>query len=112
MGEIDIAAPLSFQVDGIGAFEARRRSVKRQMQIEAAYRVAVGADPDDAPESQRTVCAIYADLKVLTAKAPPDWVLDDADLPDVYAVYAALRSAEDRFRKALAEQRKTAGEGA
>jgi hypothetical protein len=97
--------PLTFEVPGLGTFAAHRRTIGVQLQIERAYQACLGGPEAQASESLRTIAAVSSQLQTLLARTPDGWALDAADLNDCYAVFAALRSAEDAFRDALEHQR-------
>lgn len=103
---------LPFEVEGIGRFAARRRTVRVQLEIERKFAAEVGPAPDAAGESLRVLAGVYTDLAVLLAEFPPGWALDEADVQDAYKVYAALRSAEERFRGGLAAGNQGPGQAA
>ncbi len=105
-------APLSFTVPGLGDFTAKHRTMGTQIKIEHAYRQALGGSEDEAPESLRLIAAVQSQLSVLLEQCPADFKLDDAHLTDCYALYAALRDAEDRFRDGVAQARQSGSAGA
>ncbi|WP_020503880.1 hypothetical protein [Lamprocystis purpurea] len=101
--------PLTFAVSGLGAFEAQHRTIGVQLQIERAYQACLGGPEAQASESLRTVAAVSSQLQTLLTRMPDGWSLETADLNDCYAVFAALRSAEDAFRDAMDRQRQGGG---
>lgn len=96
---------LTFNVENLGAFQARLRTLGSQIQIERQYGQELGGSEESAPESLRVLAAIKAQLGALLTSVPEGFNLDEAMLSDVYAIYAALRSAEDRFLDELAQKR-------
>jgi hypothetical protein len=100
---------LTFEVPGIGFFEASRRTIGAQFKIERVYQEKLGCIEAQAGENLRAVAAVYAQLTTLLTRTPDGWSLDAADLSDIYSVFAALRSAEDAFLGAVERQRQDAG---
>jgi len=103
---------LSFSVEGLGAFQARHRTLGAQIQIEQQYSRELGGSEDGAPESLRILAAIKSQLGALLISVPDGFNLDEAMLSDVYAIYAEMRSAEERFLGELAEKRQGARKAA
>lgn len=97
--------PLTFEVPGLGTFAAQRRTIGTQLRVERAYQETLGGPEAQTAENLRTVASVYAQLRVLLTRVPDGWTLDEADLSDCYAVFAALRSAEDAFLGAVGRQR-------
>jgi hypothetical protein len=107
-----MADPIIFSVDGLGTFDVKPRTLGAQIQIERQYMQELGGSEDGASESLRTLAAIKAQLDILLAVSPEGFVIDDAPVSDVYAIYAEMRSAEERFLGELAEKRQGQGQGA
>jgi len=90
-------------VDGVGAFEARRRTLRTEIQIGVEYaRLTEGQE--SIPNWLQQLCEMVATVKVLIVAAPPGWEVDAMDPrePTTYdrlqQVYRALGAQEDRFR--------------
>ena len=101
---------LQFDVPGIGHFAAHHRTIGLQIKIAQAYRREIGGNDDDAPEALRTLASIKAHLEHQIAEAPEGWSLDTASVEDCYEVWAALRAADDTFRRGVEAQRPGRGE--
>lgn len=89
-------------VDGIGSFVFRKRTIRDQFAIEGeASRVLGGPTEDDA---LRMGAVSFATLLILTKEAPPGWDLEGFDPLDpaatakIFAVAARLRETEATFR--------------
>lgn len=85
-------------VDGIGAFELHRRTLRNEIKIGAEFnRLTEGQET--LSEWFRDLCEMVSYLKVMVAKAPAGWSLDEMD-PDpegyrqIMDVYRAARLAE------------------
>ncbi len=91
-------------VPDIGTFEIKHRTLKVQMQVHAELnRLTEGAPLSTLSDWFVDVCGLVAELRVLIARAPDGWSVDDTDpLDDGYeklrAVYRAIREQEGRFR--------------
>lgn len=94
-----------FQVDveGIGQFTFRRRTIRDQMRIEGEVnRILGGSVTDNITLS--TLSLYYATVSVLTVQAPTGWdmeemdPLDDATFSKIADVFRSLRTAEEKFR--------------
>lgn len=91
------------EVEGVGRFGFRQRTMRDEFRVEAIYSDLTGgiATPTGVLEFYARA---FATLKTLTESAPEDWDLESLDPfdPDSYArlqkVYSALRGAEERFR--------------
>lgn len=97
------AAVYPLVIDGLGAFEARRRTLRAEIQIGVEYaRLTEGQT--DAPPWLHNLCEVVATVKVLIAKAPIPWEIDAMDPQDpatydrLHQVYRALQEQEERFR--------------
>ncbi len=103
-------------VDDIGHFEFRHRTMRDEMRIGAEYsRLTEGVDtPSPWLDLMSTMISV---LKVLQVAAPDGWDVDDADPLDddsykqIVLVYNALREREARFRGGDGSERKETGEG-
>lgn len=97
---------LTFTVDGIGEFSAHHRTIARSNQISLLADSLLDGSPEHISDATRYGVYAQAELMVLLDKIPDGWrLLDDlehgfagAHAEDAFKVYAALRSAEDRFR--------------
>lgn len=103
---------LTFTVENLGTFQARHRTLGSQIQIERQYGKELGGSEDGAPESLRVLAAIKAQLGALLTSVPEGFNLDEVMLSDVYAIYAELRAAEERFLGELAQKRQGARQAA
>jgi hypothetical protein len=94
------------EVEGVGSFEVRRRSMR--------ISTAIAAEFNRLTEGQEQLssffghfCQVYATLKVIIAKGPDGWDLDalDPDDADSYdqliKVFTAIREKEAFFRSGL-----------
>lgn len=98
-----IPPEFTIEVEGIGAFTFRKRTMRLEVQIGVEYsRLAGGAEtPTDFLVSLAGAISV---LKVLTVQAPPKWDLDAMDPLDdsafgkLFQVFGALRAREDAFR--------------
>lgn len=95
-------ATFPVEVDGVGAFVFRRRTIRDQFRTEAeASRVMGGPCEDDA---LRLGAIAFATLLVLTVESPPGWDLESFDPLDpeatgkIFAVARRLREVEAGFR--------------
>lgn len=91
------------EVDGVGSFLFRHRTLKLQIAIEAGMeRVTLG--PVQGP-ALRLFAAAVATLETLTVEGPDGWdleeidPLDDAEFGKVERVFGRLRDVEETFRK-------------
>lgn len=103
-------------VDGLGTFQCRRRTMRVAVAITAEYnRLTEGAD-QVGPELG-SVCNILAFLKTVVADAPDGWdpYAADPDSPDEMAkiekVYSAIKVEEGRFRNEAGAQPKGQSQG-
>ncbi len=90
-------------VEGIGAFEIRRRTLRVEIQVGAEFaRLTEGEE--QLPAWLRDLCEMTSAVKVLAARAPDGWDVDSMDPqePATYEklakVYRAIQEAEGRFR--------------
>lgn len=102
------------EVEGIGAFTFRKRTMADQIWVESeAYRMA-GGGPESCPGGYSSAIRLAA-LQRFTVAAPNGWDLSDADPLDMEAwdrvmqVSEAHREAEDRFRGRAAPNGKGVG---
>lgn len=111
-------APNTFpvNVDGVGTFECRRRTMRVAVVITAEYnRLTEGAD-HVGPELG-TVCNILAYLKGMVISGPDGWdpYEADPDSPDdmgkIEKVYSAIKAEEGRFRTGAGAQPQGQGAG-
>ena len=92
------------EVEGVGSFVFRRRTLKLQAKLESVMDDITGG-PVRSKNLQR-FCAALATLETLTVEAPPGWDLEEADPLDddafanVAKVWEALREQEETFRRA------------
>lgn len=104
MSKMSEARPLFYEeVEGVGRFGFRRRTMRDEFRVEAIYSDLTGgvATPTEVLDFYARAFAI---LKVLIESAPDGWDLESLDPfePNSYEklqkVYSALRGAEERFR--------------
>jgi hypothetical protein len=95
------------EVDGIGSFIFKARTMRTQFLIEAeAARVMGGPCEDDM---LRAGAVQFATLLVLTVESPPGWdiegfdPLDSEETAKVFAVHRRLREVEAGFRGGAGE---------
>lgn len=105
------------QVDGVGAFECRRRTMRVQVAIAAEYnRLVEGAE--SISRSLDSMASFMSYLQAMIVDAPEGWdaYAVDPDDPDeveqLQQVYAAIQAAEARFRKGRKPKPEAASEGA
>jgi hypothetical protein len=110
------AKTFTTQIEGVGAFVFRRRTLRDEIRIGAEHeRLTEGLE--SVSEGFRRLTYMLAALGVLTVDAPPGWdpmdldPLDPATFDKVGAVYGGLREAEERFRGAAGQVPPGAGEG-
>jgi len=91
-------------VDGVGTFECRRRTLRVEIHVGAEFaRLTEGQE--QIPSWLRDLCEMTSTAKVLIAKGPDGWNVDEMDPqePETYEklakVYTAIREAEGRFRR-------------
>ena len=91
------------EVDGVGSFLFRHRTLKLQIAIEAGMeRVTLGPVQG---AGLRLFAAAIATLETLTVEGPDGWDLDEIDPLDdeefakVEKVFGRLRDVEETFRK-------------
>lgn len=98
-----MAGTHTVEVDGVGSFTFRRRTIKDQFRIEAEVgRMLGGPAPDDM---LRAGALAYATLLILTTQAPDGWDLDELDplnqedTDKLFLVHRRLREVETTFRE-------------
>ena len=103
------------QIEGVGAFTFRRRTLRDEIKIGAAHeRLTEGLE--SVSEGFRRLTYMLAALSVMTLDSPPGWEPMDLDPLDpetftkVGAVYGGLREAEERFRAGAGPVPEGAGE--
>jgi hypothetical protein len=90
------------QVEAIGAFTFARRTMRLQQALNVELRRRDGGVELD--QEAQIVNIALATLAVLTVDAPEGWDPDNADpfdpdvIPNIIAVWGALRLAEESFR--------------
>lgn len=108
------AIPPTFQVDveGIGTFEFRKRTLRLEQRVSAEYS-RITEVPN--PEPWASVIARYeAEIKVLASKVPEGWTPDEWDPEDkesyekIRRVGEALAEREKFFRTGAAAERQPA----
>jgi hypothetical protein len=102
-------------VDGVGSFECRRRTMRVEVARQAEFcRLTEGLQ--SIPEEFAGVCNFLAYLKVMIAKGPDGWDVDDVDPEDqeqlkkLREVHAAIQTAERRFRAGAKSDGQGSGE--
>lgn len=107
-----IPATFPVEVEGIGEFEFRKRTLRLEQKISAEYsRITEVANP----EPWASVIARYeAEIKVLASKVPEGWAPDEADPEDpetyqrIKRVGEALAAKERFFRTGAEAERQPA----
>lgn len=95
------------EVDGIGSFTFRSRTIRDQFRIEAEASRVMGGPCED--EMLRQGAIQFATLLVLTVESPPAWDLEAFDPLDpeatakIFAVHRRLREVEAGFRPGSGE---------
>lgn len=90
------------EVDGIGSFTFRTRTIRDQFAVEGEASRVLGGPCDD--EALRAGAISFATLLVLTVEAPPGWdiegfdPLDPAATAKIFDVARRLREVEATFR--------------
>lgn len=97
----DIPRSVPFTVDGVGEFAFRPRTVGDELLIQRKTREECGCNPDDAGSDLRYLSTVVSELSVLLVGRPNGWVLREAKVPQLLAVYTAFRVAETRFQDGL-----------
>jgi hypothetical protein len=98
-----IKRTFTLDVDGVGAFTAKRRTMLTEIEIAAEANRLVGGQ-EELSEWLRGLVMTVATLKVQIVKAPDGFDLEelDPDDPDSYAlmqqVYRAVKAKEADFR--------------
>lgn len=107
-------ATFTLNVDGVGTFTFHRRTMREEMRIAAEHsRITEGVDKP-TPYLE-LVSTWMATLKVLTAKPPEGWDIDNMDPLDgdtyvrLQSVFSALRAKEGSFRGQPASGGQAAG---
>lgn len=91
-------------VDGIGSFVCRRRTMRVAIAISAEYNRLTEGSENIGPEFAG-ICNFMAYLRAMIVSGPDDWAPYDIDPEDTEAmdrlrqVYLAIKDAEARFRK-------------
>lgn len=111
-----MAKTFDVEVEGIGAFTFRRRTMRDQFKIEGETSRLLGG-----PVNDPTLVAgagAFAELAVLTVEAPADWDLEGLDpfapvdsINTLWRVHGALRKEEERFRGNASGNGKRPGAG-
>lgn len=100
---MSVPATFPVEVDGIGTFVFRKRTMRDQYKIEAEASRMMGGPCDDEPLRLGAIC--YSALTVLTVEPPPGWSIEDFDPLDpdttqkIFAVHRRLREVEAGFRE-------------
>lgn len=108
--------PFTVDVEGIGAFTFRWRTMRTQFAVEAEYsRLTEGvATPT---ESLKKASRVIAELNTLAVEVPEDWDIDSMDPFDpedadkIQKVYIAFTEREQFFRSGGGPERKEPSEG-
>ena len=106
------------QVDGVGSFEVRKRTVRVVVGISAEYnRLTEGAE--EISSDFGWLCSFLSYLKGMIVSGPEGWVdpyevdpEDEAAMAVLHKVYAAIKENEGRFRGEPEKEPKTKGAGA
>lgn len=105
---------MTVQVEGVGAFEIQRRTMRVQVAISAEYnRLTEGAA--QVSPALDGLASFLSYLAVMVVKAPDDWDVYAIDPDDPEAieraqkVYRALVDAEARFREGAGEDAQKSG---
>jgi hypothetical protein len=94
--------PFDVEVDGVGTFVFRHRTIRDQFRIEAEASRVMGGPCDDT--ALETGAVAFATLLVLTVEAPTGWDLEGFDPLDpaatarIFDVARRLREVEATFR--------------
>lgn len=96
--------PNDFTVDvpDVGTFTFAHRTMRDEIAIQVEYARII--DGVEATEWLQTVGGWISVFRVLTVRAPADWILDEMDplenetYAKMNAVYEVLREKEDSFR--------------
>lgn len=98
-----LAKTFEAEVEGLGLFTFRKRTMRDQTSIEAEqHKILRGITDSPALENTAHMIAV---LTIQTITAPKDWdlealdPLDDGDWKLLRSVWEAFRKAEERFRK-------------
>ena len=109
-------SPFAVEVDGIGSFTFRRRTIRDQFRIEAEANRMLGGPVED--DMLKMGAAAFATLLALTVEAPPGWdieafdPLDDVSTARVFLVHRRLRETEATFRAGTGGAGAGTGKGA
>ncbi len=99
------------QVEGIGSFTFGQRKLSDEIAIQVEFaRIIDGVEPT---AWLQTVGGWMSVLRVLTVRAPADFVLDDLDPldDDTYAKLAKVHDALSEKERSFRRSKNTAGEG-
>lgn len=105
-------------VEGVGCFGFRRRTMGDECRITAVADRLIGDDSEGVSARAWNLAYLLAALKVLTEEAPDGWDPINADPgdPEIYdrimRVWAAMQDAEARFRTGAGAGPQGAGAGA
>jgi len=105
-----------FDVEGIGTFTARRRTMRDSAAIPNHAISILGGWPGHPAILEQATR--LAELEMLITRAPEEWdiqsldPLDKDDQAKLDKVHGGLRDAEERFRRELKERRSTLGRSA
>jgi hypothetical protein len=100
-------------VEGVGHFVFRKRTLQDQITIQASAARRTGGQVDD-PELRSFVHALCV-LKTLTVQSPEGWdpealdPLEPGETGKIWDVHEALRSAEEKFRSGAGAKREAVG---
>lgn len=90
------------EVEGIGAFTFRHRTMRDQFRIEGEAARFLGGPCDD--QALHSGAVSFATLLILTVESPPGWDIEQVDpldkdaLEQVFEVARRLREVEATFR--------------
>jgi len=115
-------ATYQVEVEGVGTFTFRRRTMRDAPRIEQmmldilgpSFRIASIGD-DSAREYVANRAAQLAQLETLMVQSADGWSLDDLDPLDeddvkvINKVYGRFLEEEERFRKGIAKERQGSG---
>ncbi|NCA72069.1 MAG: hypothetical protein EOM91_18720 [Sphingobacteriia bacterium] len=111
-----IKRTFTLDVDGVGVFTVKRRTVLTEIEIAAEINRLLGGQ-DAVSNWLAGLVATVATLKVQVAEAPKDFDIDelDPDDPDSYdlmnRVYRAVKAKEGSFRSGKRATGKSEGTG-
>lgn len=111
------ATDFTVPVEGVGEFTFGKKGIRDQFAIEAEYsRLTEGMDI--VTNFLWNIATAFANLKILTVKAPDGWDLETLDPEDgdsyrkLMLVWGALRDKQATFRKKPEPVGESQGEGA